>query len=391
MKKSHLFTPGPTMVPGDVALAGAKDMIHHRTDQFKAIYKKCAEQMKQLFLTKQLVIVLLGSGTAAMEAAVDALVAPGEKMITFNGGKFGERWGKIGKYLGCDVHEVKYEWSDYASPDKLEQALKDCPGAVAVFCQLNETASGARAPVKELAEICHREDKLIVVDGISGLTAMQCPMDEWGLDIVLTGSQKGLMLPPGLAFIAASEKAQAKMQAHPSRIWYNDLRQAIKADAKQTHAWTSGVSLYQQLSVALDMMLEEGVDTIIHRCHTQGEAVRSAAKALGFELLNAKSPGDVLTPILMPASVKASEVAKYCRGHWGIYFAAGQDDYKDKIIRIGHLGYQDHFETIMAIAAFEMAMKHFGVDIELGKGVKTAEEILMADLEEQEKRAAAAD
>jgi len=138
------------------------------------------------------------------------------------------------------------------------------------------------------------------------------------------------------------------------------------------------------------MLLEEGIDNIIHRCHVQGDAVRAAAKAHGFELLNAASPGDVLTPILMPERVKASEVAKYCRGHWGIYFAAGQDDYKDKIVRIGHLGYQDHFETIMAIAAFEMAMKHFGLDIELGKGVKAAQEILMADLEEQERKSAAA-
>jgi aspartate aminotransferase-like enzyme len=390
MKKSHLFTPGPTMVPGDVALAGAKDMIHHRTDQFKAIYEKCAGQLKQLFFTKQPVLVLLGSGTAAMEAAVDAVIAPGEKMITFNGGKFGERWGKIGKQLGCDVHEVKYEWSDFASVEMLEQALKDCPDAVAVFTQLNETASGVGNPVKELAEVCRKAGKLIVVDGISGLSAMQCPMDEWGLDIVLTGSQKGLMLPPGLAFIALSEKAQQKMAGHGTRIFYNDLRAALKNDEKSTHAWTSGVSLYQQLSVALDMMLEEGIDNIIHRCHIQGEAIRGAAKVHGLELLNAKSPGDVLTSILMPESVKASQLAKYCRGHWGIYFAAGQDDYKDKIIRIGHLGYQDHFETIMGIAAFEMAMKHFGADIELGKGVKVAQEILMADLEAQEKQAAQA-
>jgi len=360
-------------------------MIHHRTDQFKAIYKKVAEQLKVLFETQQPVLVLLGSGTAAMEAAVDAIMAPGEKMITFNGGKFGERWGKIGKNLGCDVHEVKYEWSDCADVAKLEQALKDCPDAVAVFCQLNETASGIGNPVNELAEVCHKAGKLIVVDGISGLSAMKCPMDEWGLDVVLTGSQKGLMLPPGLAMIALSEKAIEKMNGHPARLYYNDLRAQLKSDAKSTHAWTSGVSLYQQLSVALDMMLEEGIDNIIHRCHVQGDAVRAAAKAHGLKLLNEKSPGDVLTSILMPENVKASELGKYCRGHWGIYFAAGQDDYKDKIVRIGHLGYQDHFETIMAIAAFEMAMKHFGFDLELGKGVKVAQEILMADLEEQEK------
>lgn len=390
MQKSHLFTPGPTMVPGDVALAGAKDMIHHRTDQFKAIYDKCAAGLQQLFVTERPVLVLLGSGTAAMEAAVDAVVGAGEKMITFNGGKFGERWTKIGKLLGCTVHEVKYPWHECTTVAMLEQALADCPDAVAVFTQLNETSTGIGNPIRELAEVCHKHGKLIVVDGISGLTAMECPMDDWGLDIVLTGSQKGLMMPPGLAFIALSAKAEAKMGTTKGRVFYNDLRAQLSNHAKSTHAWTSGVSLYQQLSTALDMMLAEGLDAIIRRCHVQGDAVRAAARELGFELLNAKSPGDVLTSILLPDDVKASEVAKYCRGNWGIYYAAGQDDYKDKIIRIGHLGYQDHFETIMAIAAFEMAMKHFGVKVELGRGVKVAQEILMADLEAQEKKAAAA-
>jgi aspartate aminotransferase-like enzyme len=368
------------MVPADVALAGAKAMIHHRTDQFKAIYNKCAAGLQQLFETKQPVIVLLGSGTAAMEAAVDAVVARGERMITFNGGKFGERWTKIGKILGAEVHEVKYPWTDYTTLGMLEQAIAACPDAVAVFTQLNETSTGIGNPVKELAEVCHKHGKLCVVDGISGLTAMKCPMDEWGLDVVLSGSQKGLMLPPGLAFIALSEKAVAKMSATPQRIFYNDMRGQLKNNEQSTHAWTSGVSLYQQLSVALDEMLAEGLENIIHRCHIQGEAVRAAAKAHGLELLNVKSPGDVLTPILLPDSVKASALAKFMRGEWGIYLAAGQDDYKDKIIRIGHLGYQDHFETIMALAAFEMGMKHFGVDLELGKGVKVAQEILLADL-----------
>jgi len=380
MQKHHLFTPGPTMVPGDVALAGAKDMIHHRTDQFKAIYDKCGAGLKQIFETQRPVLVLLGSGTAAMEGAVAGLVSAGEKMITLNGGKFGERWGKIGRAYGCMVHEVKYPWDDFASVDKLEQALADCPDAVAVFTQLNETSTGVGNPIKDLAAVCQKHGKMIVVDGISGLTAMECPMDKWGLDILLTGSQKGLMMPPGLAFIALSERAAEKVNATPPRCFYNDLKAALANDLKSTHAWTSGVSLYQQLSVALDMMLSEGLHNIIHRCHTQGEAVRSAARALGFRMLNEKSPGDVLTPILLPENVKAGEVAKFLRTEWGIYFAAGQDDYKDKIIRIGHLGYQDHFETIMAIAAFEMAMKHFGMDIELGKGVRIAEEMLLADL-----------
>ncbi|MEP0814343.1 MAG: alanine--glyoxylate aminotransferase family protein [bacterium] len=380
MKKVHLFTPGPTMVPGDVALAGAKDMIHHRTDEFKVIYDKVAAALKKIFVTENPVLVLMSTGTGAMEAAVSNLIGPGEKMITFNGGKFGERWGKIGKAYDCVVHEVKYGWDDCSSIDKLEKAISECPDAVAIFTQLNETASGIRNPIREMAEVAHNAGMMIVVDGISGLTAMECPMDAWGLDVLLSGSQKGFMLPPGLAFISLNPKATEKVNNTKRRAFYFNLQAAIKNDADHTHPWTSNVSLYQQLAVALDMILEEGLENVIHRCHIQGEAVRSAAKSLGFEILNAKSPGDVLTPILLPESVPASKVAKYVRGNWGVYFAAGQDEYKDKILRIGHLGYQDHFDTIMAVAAFEMAMKKFGVDIELGKGVKVAEEILLEDL-----------
>ncbi|OPX23957.1 MAG: hypothetical protein B1H03_00165 [Planctomycetales bacterium 4484_113] len=389
MRKHHLFTPGPTMVPADVALAGARDMIHHRTDEFRSLYEKCHSQLQELLGTKQPVLTLLGSGTAAMEAAIGGILSPGERMIAFNGGKFGERWAKIGRTLGCEVHEVIYEWSDYTSVDKLEQALEECPDAVAVFVQLSETSSGIANPVKELAEICREHDKLIVVDGISGFPAMPCPMDEWGLDVMVTASQKGMMMPPGLGIIALSKRAQARVEQTPARIFYNDLKAQLKAHAKSNHAWTSGVSLHQQLSVALDELLREGLDAVHRRSHIQGEAVRGAARALGFKLLNEKRPGDVLTPVLMPEGVRGSEVAKYCRANWGIYFAAGQGDYTDKIVRIGHLGYQDHFETIMAVAAFEMAMKHFGADIELGKGVKVAQEILMADLEAQAKRTAA--
>jgi len=365
-------------------------MIHHRTDQFKAIYEKVHRQLQEVFVTKQPVLVLLGSGTAAMEAAVAGLVAPGEKMISFNGGKFGERWAKIGKALGCVVHEVVYDWTEFTTPAMVEKAIADCPDAVAVFTQLNETASGIRNPIKEIAAVCHKHNKLIVVDGISGLTAMPCPMDEWGLDVVLSRQPEGLYAATGPGLHRAVDKAIAKLNATPMRVFYNDLKAQLKNHGQSTHAWTSGVSLYQQLSTALDMMLAEGLENVIHRCHVQGEAVRAAAKALGFKLMNEKSPGDVLTSILMPENIKSSAVAKYCRGNWGLYYAAGQDPYKDAIIRIGHLGYQDHFETIMAIAGFEMAMKHFGVNVELGKGVKVAEEILMADLEAQEKKATAA-
>ncbi|MCD6282733.1 alanine--glyoxylate aminotransferase family protein [bacterium] len=380
MKKLHLFTPGPTMVPGDVALAGAKDMVHHRTDQFYDIYEECAVKLQTIFETKLRVLTLNSTGSGAMEAAVSNLVSPGETMITFNGGKFGERWTKIGKSYRCNVHEVKYEWSDASTPDKLEQALKDAPGAIGVFTQLSETSSGVLNPIKDLTEIAHAAGKLIIVDAISGLLAHPCPMDDWDLDVLISGSQKGFMMPPGVAFVVLGPRAVEKMEKTDRTGFYFDLVAAIKNDAKRTHPWTSNVSLFQQLNVALDMLLEEGLPNIHKRHEIQGEAVRAATDALGFKRLSEKFPSNVLTPVLMPEGIDSTKVTKFMRDEWGIFMAAGQDDYKTKIIRIGTIGYQDYFDTIMGLAAFEMGMKKFGAPVELGVGVKAAQEVFMSHL-----------
>lgn len=380
LKKYHLFTPGPTMVPGDVALAGAKDMVHHRTDQFYAIYEECALNLQKVFETKQRVLTLNSTGTGAMEAAVCNLAAPGETIIAFNGGKFGERWAKIAKPFGINVHEVKYEWNDAATPDKLEKALADAPDAVGVYVQLSETSSGILNPVKDLAAIAHKAGKFIVVDAISGLLAHPCPMDEWELDVVLSGSQKGFMMPPGIAFIALSPRAIEKVEKTKKATFYFDLAKALKEDEKKTHPWTSNVSLFQQLRVSLEMLLGEGLAEVHKRHEVQGEAVRAAATALGLKRLSEKFPSNVLTPVLMPEGVLASKLVKFMRDNWGIYMAAGQDDYKDKMVRIGTIGYQDYFDTIMAIAAFEMALTKFGAAVELGKGVKAAQEVFIKHL-----------
>ncbi len=380
LKKYHLFTPGPTMVPGDVALAGAKDMVHHRTDQFYAIYEECALNLQKVFETKQRVLTLNSTGTGAMEAAVCNLAAPGETIIAFNGGKFGERWAKIAKPFGINVHEVKYEWSDAATPDKLEKAFADAPDAVGVYTQLSETSSGILNPVKELSAIAHKAGKFIVVDAISGLLAHPCPMDEWELDVVLSGSQKGFMMPPGIAFIALSPRAIEKVEKTKKATFYFDLAKALKEDEKKTHPWTSNVSLFQQLRVSLDMLIGEGIPEVHKRHEVQGEAVRAAATALGLKRLSEKFPSNVLTPVLMPEGVAASKLVKFMRDSWGIFMAAGQDDYKDKMVRIGTIGYQDYFDTIMAIAAFEMALTKFGAAVELGKGVKAAQEVFIKHL-----------
>ncbi len=278
------------------------------------------------------------------------------------------------------MHEVKYEWSDAATPDKLEKALADAPDAVGVYTQLSETSSGILNPVKELSAIAHKAGKFIVVDAISGLLAHPCPMDEWELDCVLSGSQKGFMMPTGIAFIALSPRAIEKVEKTKKATFYFDLAKALKEDEKKTHPWTSNVSLFQQLRVSLDMLVGEGIPEVHKRHEVQGEAVRAAATALGLKRLSEKFPSNVLTPVLMPEGVAASKLVKFMRDSWGIYMAAGQDDYKDKMVRIGTIGYQDYFDTIMAIAAFEMALTKFGAAVELGKGVKAAQEVFIKHL-----------
>lgn len=379
MRKFHLFTPGPTMVPGAVRLAGAQDMIHHRTPEFEQnIYAEVHKLLKVVFQTEQEILCMMSTGTGAMETAVTNLAARGEKVIVFNGGKFGERWTKICKAYGIDVHEVLYPWSEVCTPDKLNKAIADCPEAKVIFCQLSETSAGTVNPVKDLAAITRNTERILVVDGISGIGATPCPPEEWGVDVIISGSQKGFMMPPGLAFLTLNDKAWKKVETTARQTFYFDLIAAKKNHALNTTPWTPNVTLYQQLLVALKMITEEGMDRVFARCARQAEAIRTAVHAHGLTILSEKYSGSVLTAVNMPEGVDSGKIVKFCRDKWGLYFAGGQDDYKGKILRIGHLGYTDDFEVIMCIVALEIALKLHGFDLELGKGVKAAEEMLVA-------------
>ena len=383
MLKKYLLTPGPTAVPEQVLLDMAQPMIHHRTPAFSEIFASCRQGLKKVFKTENDVLILLGSGTAAMDAAVSNTINKGDKVLVINGGKFGERWMKICKAYNADVHTLDIEWGGSANPAHVKKFLEENPDTRAVFVQGSETSTTVYHPIKELAEITKNlPETLLVVDGITSVGVHDTRMDEWGIDILLTGSQKAFMLPPGLAFIALSDKAWAMTEKSQQTKFYLDLKTERKNQAKNTTAWTAGVSLVIGLKSVLDMMESEGIDNIFARHARNAEAVRAAAKALNMKLLARDFPSNAATGCFLPEGIDGKAFVKYLRDKCGVALAGGQDKLEGKILRISHLGYHDVFDTITAISAIEMGLRKFGAEVELGKGVAAAQEILMGAMAE---------
>ena len=383
MLKKYLLTPGPTAVPEQVLLDMARPMIHHRTPAFSEIFASCRQGLKKVFKTENDVLILLGSGTAAMDAAVSNTINKGDKVLVINGGKFGERWMKICKAYNADVHTVDIEWGGSANPADVKKFLDENPDTKAVFVQGSETSTTVYHPIKELAEITKNlPETLLVVDGITSVGVHDTRMDEWGIDILLTGSQKAFMLPPGLAFIALSDKAWAMTEKSQQTKFYLDLKTERKNQAKNTTAWTAGVSLVIGLKSVLDMMEAEGIDNVFARHALNAQAVRAAAKALNMKLLARDLPSNAATGCFLPEGIDGKAFVKYLRDKCGVALAGGQDKLEGKILRISHLGYHDVFDTLTAISAIEMGLRKFGADIELGKGVAAAQEILISAMAE---------
>ena len=384
MRKHYLLSPGPTAVPERVQLAMAAPMIHHRTPQFSRIFAETREMLREVFQTEQDPILLASSGTGAMEAALVNLCSPGDVVIYVNGGKFGERWGKIAQKHGLVPVEISVPWGEAVDPAAIEQALAEHPEARAVCVQASETSTTTEHPVREIAEIvARRENTALIVDAITALGVVDLPMDAWGLDAVISGSQKAFMLPPGLAMIACSEKYWRLAEGARCGRFYFDLLAERKAQAKgsDTTAWTPAVSLIIGLHEVLRMMLEEGLDTLFRRHAILAEAARAGVQALGLELIS-KRPATSATGAFIPEGIAGGAFVKYLRDKMGVTFAGGQDQFKGKIVRIAHLGYYDVFDIVIAMAALEMALARFGHPVEFGQGVAAAERVLMQRLPE---------
>lgn len=377
MLKRYLLTPGPTAVPPEVMLRMSQPLIHHRTPEFETLFAEVQHGLQWLFQTSQEVLMLAASGTGAMEAAVANLCSAGDTVIVVNGGKFGERWTKISQAFGLKPVEIKVEWGQAVQPAAVAAALQAHPHAKAVLVQASETSTTALHPVKALAALTRNTDTLLVVDGITSIGATETPMDEWGLDVVITGSQKALMLPPGLAFIALSEKAWKQVESATLPRYYFDLRRERKEQQKHTTAYTPAISLINGLSAVLCLMQNEGLEHLFARHALLAAATRAAAQALALTLLAPTSPSPAATGVFLPEGINGSQFLKYMRDRMGVDIAGGQDHLKGKIVRISHIGYAGPFDVITAISTIEMALRRFGHPLELGRGLRAAEEVLM--------------
>lgn len=379
MLKRYLLAPGPTPVSPEVLLAMAKPVIHHRAPEFAELFGEVREGLKWLFQTKNDVLILASSGTGGMEGAVANFLSPGDRALVVNGGKFGERWGKICKTFGVHVTEIKVEWGHAVDPQAVADVLKKDPAIKAAYVQASETSTGVAHDTKALAEVVRTcEGTILVVDAITALGVFDIQTDAWGLDVVVTGSQKALMLPPGLAFVSVSEKAWQVAEKARNGAFYFDLKKERASQVKNQTAYTPAVSMIVGLQEVLRTLKAEGLDAVFARQARLAHAMREGVKAAGLSLFPKMSPSNALTAICAPDGVDGQAIYKNLRVQYGITAAGGQDHLKGKIFRIAHMGYVDTFDVIMSLAAVEMVLKSLGHSIKLGSGVAKAQELLLA-------------
>lgn len=375
MKKYLLMAPGPTAIPHQVLLAMARPVIHHRTPEFRAILKEVNEGLKYLFRTKNPVVTLSASGTGAMEAAVVNTLSRGDRALVVRGGKFGERWGDLCEAYGVEATRIDVEWGHAVDPEEIKKALDENPDIRAVFTTLCETSTCVRNDIEAIGKIVAGTPAILVVDAVSGLCAEELRTDEWSVDIVVTGSQKALMLPPGLAFASISPKAEALIKSSDLPKFYLSFAKALKSLEKDDTPFTSAVSLIYGLRESIALLKEEGLENVVARHARLANATREAARALGLGLL-ARVPSNVATAMVMPDGIDAEKLRKILSADMNITVAGGQESLKGNVIRVAHLGYCSESDTITTVSAIEMALRKLGHDCELGAGVAAVEKAL---------------
>lgn len=380
MQKKYLMTPGPTPVPAEVLLAQARPMIHHRTPDFSAILRNAVDDLKDVFQTKESDVLLFAcSGTGAMESSIANCFCAGDKVIVARNGKFGDRMVNISQVYGLNVIDLRYEWTQVVNPADIANALAENPDARGVIVTQSETSSGVLNDVEAVGKIVREYPEcVLIVDSITGIGAVDCKTDEWGLDVVMTGSQKGLMLPPGLAALTVSPKAWRAYERSTLPKFYFDWKKYAKNLEKDTTPFTPPVSLIIGLGEALKMMKEEGIENVIARHSKLAEATRQGCEALGLKLFAPEEGrGSAVTPVWVPEGIDGKAIVKVMKDKYGVTIAGGQDDYTGKIFRIGHLGYFGEFDIITTLAALEMTLAGLGYEFERGAGIKAAETVFM--------------
>ena len=377
MRKTYLLTPGPTPLPPQVTEALGRPIIHHRTPQFQAILKEAQEGLKYVFNTKNDIFIFASSGTGAMEAAVANLLSPQDTAVTIEGGKFGQRWTEICQAYGINCEVIKVEWGRAVEPKEIEKRVKANPKIKAIFTTLCETSTGVVNNIEAIGKIVKMSQAVLVVDAVSGLGATRLLTDAWFSDVVVSGSQKGLMLPPGLGFISVSPKAWSLVEQSKCPKYYFDLKSAKKSLDKTDTPFTPAISLIVALNEALKMIKAEGWEDILARHKKMAEATRAAAKALGLELLAPEACSDVVTAIRLPSGIDGQKLVKTMRDTYKVTIAGGQAQLKGKIIRIAHLGYIEQFDIITGIACLEKVLFQMGYKFQLGAGIKAAQEVFL--------------
>jgi aspartate aminotransferase-like enzyme len=368
--KKYLFTPGPTPVPPQVLAALAEPVVHHRSPDFRPIYERCLARLREVCRTQQDVLLFTASGTGAFESAVANLVSPGESHLVVSAGNFGERWVSLTTAYGADVDHLRYAWGETPEPDDVRARLRERESK-AVWVVQSETSTGVVADVQAIAAAAKESGALVVVDAVSSLGAVPCETDAWGLDAVVSGSQKALMTPPGLGLCAVSEAAYGATGSSPR--FYFDWERTRKAQSKLDAAFTPSVSLVAGLDVALGLLLEEGLDAVFERHVRLGRAARAGAKAMGLELFSPdQDRSAVVTAVRSPEGIDAGDIVKALRDRFDMTIAGGQGELQGKIFRLGHIGWFDVFDITTMLAAVELVLSELGADIERGSAVTAA-------------------
>ena len=380
--KQYLMTAGPTPLPPAVSQVMAEPILYHRAPAFVEIYARVLERLKRVYQTGNEVLTFASSGSGAMESAVSNLLAPGDVAVVASCGKFGERWAELCDAYGAETLHLETEWGEKVDPARVDEALASLGGrAKALFTTQSETSTGVVNDVRALTEVAHAHGAVIGVDAVSGLGVVDLPTDEWGVDVVVSGSQKALMCPPGLAFASVSERAlevAASARERGARSYYFDWAKTRKGQLKDPpdSPFTPAVTLFRALDVALELIEQETLAHVFTRHAVLARAAREAVKGMGLELFGPEDEqANVVTAVRVPDGVDGAKIPKTMRDTYGITIAGGQGHVKGKIIRVAHCGYYGAFDILSTVAALEMTLDQLGADVSFGTGVARAQEV----------------
>jgi len=377
IRKQRLLTPGPTPLYPPALHAMMASDIHHRTEEFRNVYKSALADLKEVYGTSNDVLCFAASGTGAMDASVSNLFSPGDKVVVATAGKFGERWAEIATAYGLDANVLKADYGDVVTPDRIESALKTEPATKGVFIQASETSTGAEDDIETMAGIVKKTDAIFVVDAITGLGTMPLDIDGWGLDVLIGGSQKAFMIPPGLAFLSVSPKAWKLADTAKLPHYYFSLKKEKKSADANDSSWTPATSLILALGEALKYIKKVGMPNLIENAQLLARATREACQGLGLEVF-AKRPGSSVTAVKAPAGMDSKVIVKGFKESFGAIIANGQGSMQGQIFRMAHLGYFDFADMFGIIAGLELILRANGHCVELGKGVAAVQRVYEA-------------